>query len=71
MIDVYAIGLKNLFELVDKGLSGSFNSQQLKDLVDIVWNSPFTINIRMTETSFKVSPFSLKHDLFFPLTASC
>jgi len=36
MIDVYAIGLKNLFELVDKGLSGSFNSQQLKDLVDIV-----------------------------------
>jgi hypothetical protein len=63
MIDVYAIRLQNLFELVDKGLSGGFNSQQLIDFVDIVGNSTFAVQIRMAETSLKIGALSFEHNL--------
>jgi hypothetical protein len=71
MIDIYTIWLKDLLELVDEGLPGSLNTQQLKNLIDVIGNSSFTVNIGVTETGFKISSFSLKHNLLFCSTISC
>jgi hypothetical protein len=71
MIDIYAIWLEDLLKLIDECLPGSLNTQQLKNLIDVIWNSSFTVNIGVAETGFKISTFSLKHNLLLHSTIRC
>lgn len=69
MVDVDAVRFQDFFELVDEGLSGCLDAQNIVDFVNVVGVGPPAVDLVVAETGSQVGACCLENYLlvvFFP-----